>query len=89
MQKLARHRGASQPLLCRMWSTSFASSGAFGPPAAVVPFERRTVALTTGLQMEWLSQPTTSAAGHPVLFVHGTFHGAWCWAEVRALTPDP
>ena len=34
--------------------------------------------------------------GHPVLFVHGTFHGAWCWAEVRApasgsLTPisDP
>ena len=49
--------------------------------------ERRTVALSTGLQMEWLSQPTPSAVGHPVLFVHGTFHGAWCWAEVRARRP--
>ena len=74
-----------------MWGT--AAFSALCRPA-IVPLERRTVALSTGLQMEWLSQPAPSAVGPPVLFVHGTFHGAWCWAEVcarsdlRTLTSD-
>jgi hypothetical protein len=67
-----------------LWST-IAFSALCRP--AIVPLERRTVALSTGLQMEWLSQPAPSAVSHPVLFVHGTFHGAWCWAEVRARRP--
>ena len=50
--------------------------------ASLAAVERRTVELATGLEMEWLragaEQPSD---GPPVLFVHGTFHGAWCWAE--------
>ena len=75
-----------------MWLSTAAFSALCRP--AIVPLERRTVALSTGLQMEWLSQPAPSAVGPPVLFVHGTFHGAWCWAEVcarsdlRTLTSD-
>ena len=65
-----------------MWLSAAAALAALCRPA-IVPIERRTVALSTGLQMEWLMQPAASAVGRPVLFVHGTFHGAWCWAEVR------
>lgn len=54
------------------------------PAQARPPLERSAVRLTTGLEMEWLRQP--AAAGAPagsadVLFVHGSLHGAWCWAE--------
>jgi pimeloyl-ACP methyl ester carboxylesterase len=46
------------------------------------PLERSTVRLATGLDMEWLRQPAAAPAGSAdVLFVHGSLHGAWCWAE--------
>lgn len=44
--------------------------------------ERATAHLSTGLAMEWLScRPTKQlkSASPPLLLVHGTFHGAWCW----------
>lgn len=42
--------------------------------------KRQSVALDTGVSMEWLSAaPQTPSNTPAVLFVHGTFHGAWCW----------
>jgi len=41
---------------------------------------RSTVGLSTGVAMEWLRCGTrSSASAPPLLFVHGTFHGAWAW----------
>ena len=44
---------------------------------------RSNIALSTGLTMEWLSCrkqiSVSSLSPPPVLFVHGTFHGAWCY----------
>ena len=44
---------------------------------------KQSVPLSTGVSMEWLAaRPTGSNQNSkipPVLFVHGTFHGAWCW----------
>jgi pimeloyl-ACP methyl ester carboxylesterase len=38
--------------------------------------------LATGLaSMEWLRCGDPSATRPPVVFIHGTFHGAWCWSE--------
>ena len=28
-----------------------------------------------------IEEPTTARRSPPLLFVHGTFHGAWCWQE--------
>lgn len=34
------------------------------------------------MQLEVISrQPTAPTAQPPILFVHGAWHGAWCWAE--------
>ena len=34
------------------------------------------------VQLELISEePTTARRGPPLLFVHGTWHGAWCWQE--------
>jgi pimeloyl-ACP methyl ester carboxylesterase len=34
------------------------------------------------MQLEVISQqPATSTTQPPILFVHGAWHGAWCWAE--------
>src|SRR5512145_2483916 len=34
------------------------------------------------IDMEMITQtPTTDARPTPILFVHGMFHAAWCWAE--------
>ncbi len=34
------------------------------------------------MRLEMITQtPTTAARPTPVLFVHGMFHAAWCWAE--------
>ena len=47
---------------------------------SAVVIERGRALLSTGLQMEVLRAPAASqATPPPVLFVHGTFHGAWCW----------
>lgn len=47
-------------------------------------FERRHV-LPDGMALELLYQPAASSAPAPVrpplLFVHGSYHGAWCWRE--------
>ena len=50
-----------------------------GARAAVVT--RSVASLSTGLSMELLQCGSRSGASSPppVLFVHGTFHGAWCW----------
>ena len=45
--------------------------------------------LSTGVQMQVMSalppkntvQQTTGIMKPPILFLHGSFHGAWCWAE--------
>ena len=38
------------------------------------------VRLNTGIDMQLLSRRASSpSTAPPVLFVHGTFHGAWCW----------
>ncbi|HZG68660.1 MAG TPA: alpha/beta fold hydrolase, partial [Herpetosiphonaceae bacterium] len=34
------------------------------------------------MSLELISkQPRSQARSSPVLFVHGAWHGAWCWAE--------
>ena len=47
--------------------------------------EATSLQLDTGLKMEALCEraaPDGALRGRPaVVFVHGTFHGAWCWAE--------
>jgi len=52
---------------------------------AVIPApEHRRATLSTGCDMEWLRQRPpagTPPQCAPILFVHGTFHGGWCWAE--------
>ncbi|MEQ1543307.1 MAG: alpha/beta fold hydrolase [Novosphingobium sp.] len=36
----------------------------------------------TGPRLEFLHQPERDNQGKPpLLFIHGGFHGAWCWAE--------
>ncbi|KAG5189517.1 Alpha/Beta hydrolase protein [Tribonema minus] len=53
----------------------------------VGPLKRECLPLTTGVSMEVLSQlPSRRSdprAKHlpPLLFIHGSYHGAWCWAE--------
>jgi pimeloyl-ACP methyl ester carboxylesterase len=41
------------------------------------------VDLSTGVSMQVLSSLPTKPQGDmpPLLFLHGSFHGAWCWAE--------
>ena len=47
------------------------------PPSTIA---RSYTQLSTGLKMEHLiAEPSRPTATPPVLFVHGTFHGAWCW----------
>eukprot|EP00967_Tisochrysis_lutea_P136871 scaffold244762_cov33-Tisochrysis_lutea.AAC.2 len=48
---------------------------------ARAPLESRVAELSTGLRMEWLRQPAASPSARHVLLVHGSVHGAWCWAE--------
>ena len=42
---------------------------------------KASIPLSTGIAMEWLKcESKSSRSDTPsVLFVHGTFHGAWCW----------
>jgi len=56
---------------------------------------RRAVISPSGFELEWLSYPAppesapagstgapgSTAAVAPVLFIHGSFHGAWCWEQ--------
>ncbi|CAM9423176.1 unnamed protein product, partial [Heterosigma akashiwo] len=57
-------------------STQFESIG---------PLQREVISLETGLEMETLIQkPPVRGVGEDrpaLVFVHGSFHGAWCWAE--------
>ena len=48
---------------------------------AALTISRSVAQLSTGVNMEVLRcSPESAASAHPpVLFVHGTFHGAWCW----------
>mmetsp|Transcript_24350 Transcript_24350/g.53172 ORF Transcript_24350/g.53172 Transcript_24350/m.53172 type:complete len:329 (-) Transcript_24350:239-1225(-) len=52
--------------------------------------EKRSVLLSTGLRMEWLLQPAVHGEElneadllprPPLVLIHGSFHGAWCWSE--------
>ena len=48
--------------------------------ATTLTVSRHIDKLSTGLAMQRLHcAPATPSASPPVLFVHGTFHGAWCW----------
>ena len=52
----------------------------------LAPVRERVVDLRSGQTLQWLSCDAPGrlpfAAPPPfVVFVHGTFHGAWCWAE--------
>ena len=43
---------------------------------------RSQIPLSTGLKMEWLKCGVrTSVSPPPIVFIHGTFHGAWCWEQ--------
>ena len=44
---------------------------------------RSRLPLSTGINMEWLKCVNAAAASStpPVIFIHGTFHGAWCWEQ--------
>jgi len=47
-----------------------------------VTITRTQIPLSTGVSMEWLRcGERKSVSPPPVLFVHGTFHGAWCWEQ--------
>ena len=61
--------------------TLLATAAALAPPVS-----ERVVTLKDGQRMQWLScEPSTLNPFAPppptCVFVHGTFHGAWCWAE--------
>ena len=45
------------------------------------PIVRTQIPLATGVNMEWSSVRASSSSAEraPVVFIHGTFHGAWCW----------
>ena len=52
---------------------------ALGAAAGIL---RSQILLSTGLKMEWLKCGVrTSVSPPPVVFIHGTFHGAWCWEQ--------
>jgi len=59
------------------------SSPRAGCPRACVASD--VVALATGLQMEAFYRPACTDGPlygrPPIVFVHGTFHAGWCWAE--------
>lgn len=49
--------------------------------SALPPLERRRANLAS-ISLEWLVQRPAGSeppSSPPVLFVHGSFHGAWCW----------
>lgn len=60
--------------------TSLYSEAALASPPPMQ--RRRAVVDASGFDLEWLFQPApqgSSASAPPVLFIHGSFHGAWCW----------
>lgn len=55
------------------------ATAALSPPPVV---RTATPALRSGLaEMEWLRCGEPKPGSPPIVLVHGTFHGAWCWAE--------
>ncbi|CAM9382966.1 unnamed protein product [Sphacelaria rigidula] len=53
----------------------------------VGPLKQENVDLPSGVSMEVLSQAPSSVAARrskplpPLVFIHGSFHAAWCWGE--------
>ncbi|CAM9650228.1 unnamed protein product, partial [Phaeothamnion confervicola] len=53
----------------------------------VGPLKHESIPLSTGVAMETLAQAPSSRSEKrskalpPLLFVHGSYHAAWCWAE--------
>lgn len=52
----------------------------------VGPLKQENVLLQTGVSMEVLSQAPSSGAPKrsplpPLVFIHGSYHAAWCWGE--------
>eukprot|EP00968_Pinguiococcus_pyrenoidosus_P001259 scaffold57_cov254-Pinguiococcus_pyrenoidosus.AAC.12 len=45
------------------------------------PVQQGVYQLTSGLEMQTLSSTPANVEGPRVVFVHGSNHGAWCWAE--------
>lgn len=39
------------------------------------------VKLSTGIKVQVLSSQPERATGPPLVFIHGSFHAAWCWDE--------
>lgn len=50
---------------------------------AEVAVNEHEVELPTGVNMQFFSAlpPPDVQSSHPLVFVHGSFHGGWCWAE--------
>lgn len=45
-------------------------------------YDEASLDLSTGVQMQVLSKtPIKQTSLPPLLFLHGSFHGAWCWTE--------
>mmetsp|Transcript_9644 Transcript_9644/g.15105 ORF Transcript_9644/g.15105 Transcript_9644/m.15105 type:complete len:226 (-) Transcript_9644:960-1637(-) len=56
-------------------------NGVRGLSASAQPV-RQVAELKTGLSMEYFSlTPAGAGTKTPLLFIHGSFHGGWCWAE--------
>ena len=52
------------------------------PACSAAVITKASVPLSSGLSIEHLScGSAANPANPPVLFVHGTFHGAWCWEQ--------
>ncbi|KAJ1468743.1 hypothetical protein T484DRAFT_1854400 [Baffinella frigidus] len=71
-------------MLRRTVGTSALSSGVLPPGARMIASaaaaSRSTIQLPTGLNMEYFEAlPSAGAAKAPLVLVHGSFHGGWCW----------
>ncbi|KAL1500456.1 hypothetical protein AB1Y20_013113 [Prymnesium parvum] len=76
-----------------LWPAAALACGLLGPPPRHAwrrvshpraSIEPEYVTLDTGVTMQLFHQPAHASARlgvPPVVFLHGTFHAGWCWAE--------
>ncbi|CAM9129087.1 unnamed protein product [Discosporangium mesarthrocarpum] len=73
-----------------MWSLSMSTTGGDVVERCDVkagPLKQESIPLSTGVSMETLSQGPSNLSSKrrkelpPLVFIHGSYHAAWCWAE--------
>lgn len=74
------------PFTQRKAPLKVAASSSAPSPAAPSTAERTLHTLPDGMRLEFVrypaaSQASTSRSSPPLLFVHGSYHAAWCWEE--------